>query len=185
MPHIATWLAIVLLWLQIRKADQQFIVLNQGFLSANPAFSFSNDDLPGTLAIAENTFISPDQQFQAISPFVEIENVGNLPLKYNVLRYEVLINGEVYNKPFGPDDRTEGILYPKTKATFTLPALYFDKIQHRTLKFQEIQKLALKGSIKIQYYTVSNDVKYVDRTFKWLVTGNQIRLTWDQFSDKW
>ncbi len=94
-------LALVALIYQIRSGNQQFKLLNKGYLDAKPRLDLGIDSLTNAtrLNFGEAAVVPPELSVDALNPVIELENVGNLPLKYSVRKFAIWIGEELRSPP--------------------------------------------------------------------------------------
>lgn len=185
IPAVVTGLTLLVLWNQVELSKRQFNILNQGYLDVEPHMDFARDDIQAPIQLGPDTIFKPEAEFQALNFYVVLRNVGNLPVKYKVMTYAIFINGQRYNEDFTDKDNVIGLIYPKQQATFQMKAVYFNKLQHKPIRFKDIKRLNINNALRIQYNS-SNDsgnMKEINRTFNWNIFGNRTVLSWDKLDD--
>jgi len=183
IPNIIAIFSLILAWRALNTTKEQFKLTNQGYLHVTPHM------MPGMESkkelLLKIKYISPDTRIDYLSPKVILENVGNIPLKYEVKLLDTYINNILCSEPI-EEGSGIGILYPKQKLNFNRASVSFEKIQQQSITYSELKELSVRNILKIEYHSVNapKGIKYINREFSWKFRDNMYSAQWEKFEDK-
>ena len=171
---------------QIAETKEQFRVLNQGYLNAMPRLDPARDGATSVIQVpfGGEKVVAANLSVDALNPVVNLENLGNLPLKYRIVKFDVWLNDQLRTSPLAATDNVNGVLYPKVQGNyFARPGIRLDV--RGPIPFGQLQKLTAKIHIQISYGTSKDDESMFDResSFRWLGNGGNNVFT--AIRDKW
>jgi len=178
--------ALSLLGYQIWSANRQFGLLNKGYLNAAPRIDPARSDIvaPRKIQFGGAESVDPAFPVEALNPVITLENVGNLPLKYRVLRFDVWIDGVLRTKPFGPADHVIGLLFPKTGTEFRIPGILLNS-DSSPLPFSAVIRLQLRVHVAIEYNAGNEHPCLCDREYDFRLLANGGDMTIRAINDRW
>jgi hypothetical protein len=152
---------------QLKLTENQFLLSNQGYVKV---------EMKETLIIADNEPIekvdslNDNTLYKGLSSVALLENVGNLPVKFNVIYFKICFNGnEVCEMPQTMLGKTVNIIYPNTKQDFELGEFDFtDKGAFKSKYLHEILDLHISCKVMIEYFDYNSPThkKMIDREFE-------------------
>ncbi len=155
-----------------KNAEEQFKILNQGYLDMDlPIPTFHTDNIGDNNIVVDNlndTIIRID----GIRVEINLENAGNIPLKYKTNKFKMTIDGNT--KQFDSDTLyTTGILFPN-KAKSHKSSYYYFEPRGKSLLLKDIKKMIIIVEIGIEYYSANefDKIKYLDRQFQIFIYDN-------------
>jgi hypothetical protein len=180
------FVALLALGYQIRSSNKQFRVLNKGYLNAMPRLDIGVDNATAVqhVRFGGDVVVSPDLPVDALNPVVNLENLGNLPLKYRIVKFDVWLRDQLLTKPLASTDNLTGVLYPKAQGTFfARPGIRPN--ERGPIPFGELQTLTARIYIQISYGTTKDNESMFDREmdFRWMGNGGNVVFT--EIRDKW
>lgn len=156
-------------------------------MDATPTLNLTGDDIEHSIKIPSDgtVRVADESTFQALNFGVDLRNVGNMPITYDVESFQVLINGKVVTRKLEPSDRTKNILFQDQERHFQLESVYFDQRERKPLSLLEIMKLNIQCHIRVRYdmLGMTDSPNYVDRSFEWSIYSNMMKYTWGTFND--
>jgi len=185
IANAITFATLLVLLFQIRSTNSQYAELNRGYIDPAPMLELIDDSIERVESSTDG--INPSRTFGGINAKVDLSNVGNLPVKYRVLRFDVSLSNGQRSLPLTRSDKTDGIIYPQQKTTFFVRGIPFDPAQGRRLTIPEINALEIRCRLEVEYGSsaLGKAGQKIDRTFHWTIVANQARLNWDEFNDQW
>jgi hypothetical protein len=164
---------------QLKATENQFLLSNQGYVKIEMKQDLT---LPGGATVEEAGLKEPPSVFEGLKSIAYLENVGNIPVKFKVIYFQIFFNeklaGEIPEVMFG---KTINILYPQAKQDYELGTFSFN-LEKQPVSLAQILDLHISYKILIDYYDYNNEhhKKTVDRTFEIIGT----KPIWKVVDDK-
>ncbi|MBK0381128.1 hypothetical protein [Mucilaginibacter segetis] len=170
-------------WLSLTISSKQFEIVNQSYLSLN--MSNIGITLPDNDNIVTNIIANDELLVQGFNSISEISNVGNIPLKYEVVIFNIYNNGQIWNRIDNSNKQIiEGVLYPKQTTNFQLSTTLFRK-NKKLIPFGEVKKMKLEAEVLINYSDVNKShIKSVHRVVKFIFHNNIVEVLNTRIDDK-
>jgi hypothetical protein len=163
----------------IDMAEDQFRILNQGYIQIKPAIGFQS---PFINRYEQNVTIGDEEELWAMDFSFDLQNIGNLPVAYNVKRFDVFLADTLF-KSQAKDFITNGAIYPKEETRYHLPSAFFLK-NHGLVKFKEIKKQRILEVIEIEYNDLSSShKKFIRRKIEIFIADNVIQTAVIEWED--
>jgi hypothetical protein len=153
---------------QLKLTEKQFLLSNQGYVKMKMKETLILDDNEP----AEKVKLPPSDNtlYKGLSTLAKLENVGNLPVRFNVIYFKVCFNGnEVCEIPQTMLGKTTNIIYPNAKQDFDLGELDFtDDGNPKSKYLHEIFDLHISCKLLIEYADYNNPAhkKTLNREFE-------------------
>ena len=185
VSNAITFLTLLALIYQVNSTNKQYAELNRGYIDPAPMLELIDDSIERVESSADG--IAAGRTFGGVNPKVELTNVGNLPVKYRVLRFDVTLSNGQRSLPLTKEDKADGIIYPQQKTTFFVRGIPFDPATARRLTIAEINELEIRCRLEVEYGSSAAGAaaQKLSRAFHWNIVANQARLFWDEFNDRW
>jgi len=182
--NLVAFLALIALCYQILSANQQFRLLNKGYLHAEPRLDLGGDNVVFVRQIGGGDVVLPDTPIDALNPVVKLSNLGNLPLKYRVLNFDVWFNDAQQTGKFEDTDHVIGVLFPKQDGLeFRRKGLRL--LTTGPMRFADVMNLQIKIYIRVEYHAGAEKPSYFDRHFDYRIMGNMASFVIRQVNDRW
>lgn len=159
------------------NSKRQFELVNQSYM-----------DISGIKA----TFTAPDSLLDhpleenmkrgvgAMNFGFKINNVGNIPLKFDVKVFDLFYDG-VKVKGVKESDSKNGIVYPKKDLDFSLSTTPFEKL----MSSEDLANKKISTKVVIEYTDLNdNRIKTVDREYEFIVHRYNVEFTLKNVKDK-
>ena len=169
----------------LSTSKSQFKILNQGYLNVKPELHITVPNNEARL-LTKVSKMNDDLLIDGLNPKLKLENVGKIPLKYDVEDFSIFLNDKEYQR-IEQGGRTTGVIYPEQTAIFELATVPFDHLEPtKTIRFGSLKNTKIKSTIKIAYSNIGseNRIKYCDRKLHWTVYDNFIKYVWTDINDK-
>jgi len=157
---------------QLKLTEEQFKLSNQGYVKLTLNQGFVSDEIKSDTPVPLNN--QTHYKYSTIE--AKLENVGNLPVKLNVISFQVFFNKvEAYSAPKEILTKAKDIVYPKTDLKYELGKYYYNEA-HTPLLYYEIEQLNITYKILIHYHDYNDNSKRnktIDREAK-LIEGKII-----------
>jgi len=165
----------------LNSSSRQFNFLNQGYLKAEP--NISGLTRPDINILSGPVTVNDDISFQGLNFIIDITNIGNLPVEYKILTFDIFIN-KVLRKEITKTDNSMGILYPSQNFQFITQTIFFQQ-DKSLIFFKEIKELDIKCRMRIEYNDLGlTNTKIIDRDAFFLLYDNTIATRYTSFNDR-
>jgi hypothetical protein len=184
---LVAFVALVALGYQIYSANRQFGVLNRGYLNAFPNLSPSLDTLDHTVHVQTGgqLRIDPNARFDGINLLVPLENMGNLPFKYEVKKFDVWINDVLRTAEFAKNDNTLGVLFPKQQGKYFQRAGIRINENGQGVAYGEIMSWRIKIHLEVHYHEYDEERRKLDRDYDFYFFTDGGKYVETTIRDKW
>lgn len=147
------------------NSQKEFHFLNQGYLSYKPNF----------------TLIKEGSKIGGFTFELNLNNTGNLPIRYDFLDIDIFFNGQKRNN-FSDYEYPFGILYPKEETKFFMKSVKFDS----PIEENDFFKSKMQLNFKIEYKDLSKkNTKIIDRKLESeFLNRTQIKMLHIEYNDK-
>jgi hypothetical protein len=161
---------------QLKLSEDQFTLINQGYLSPEFEVSLYSPDIKAGTAIAPNSL------WQILTTNVSLNNTGNLPIVFTVMEFNLYFNGV---KTFSLSDNqvlTPATTYPKQISPYVINAPL--KVDHTCMSIEEVIKTEITSKIVIHYHDFnSKRIKIINRSLKYYIDFNIYLTSYLDISD--
>lgn len=184
--NIVAFAALVALCYQIWSGNQQFKLLNKGYLQASPNLEFGVNNLTKAVHIPfGGEPVGPGFLINALNPVALLSNLGNLPLKYRVRVFDVWINDELKTLPLTDADHVIGLLFPKQDGMmFRRKGIELGPTG-TAFSFTHVMSLRLKIHLKMEYHEGSESPSILDREYSYQILENGGGYNITAIRDRW
>lgn len=179
---IISLIALVFSWISFRNSNIQFQIINQSYLQADMTgngITIANNDRSIQGIEANDTLF-----VQGLNCSIALTNIGNIPLKYKVTKYDILINNHLKNSVDIANDNNVGILYPKQLLNFYMRTTPFQD-NGQSIRYGNVKLMEITASVMIEYNDLnSSHIKTIDRKLKFIMHDNMMETRYLSFDDK-
>ncbi|MDB5135717.1 MAG: hypothetical protein JWP37_2320 [Mucilaginibacter sp.] len=156
---------------QLRQTEQQFRLLNQGYINLTFNQGLFVIDPDGSLRQ-----VDPDKitVFFATALMAVLENPGNMPIKFDVMHCIVYSHGtEIYRASETELSETVNTIYPKATQSFNFGTFYLGEAG---VNLQQLLDLDISYDLLINYHDFNDEqhIKKINR--KMALSGGQIMI---------
>lgn len=183
--NVIAFAALMVLGYQVWSTNNQFSELNKGLLNAMPRLDPALDNATAVQRVpfGGEQVVPADFAVDALNPVAELQNFGNLPLRYRVLKFDVWLNDQLRTQPFTSTDNVTGVLFPKAGTQFRRPGIRPDL--RGPMAFAQLQKLTARIHLQISYGTNADNERMFDRELEFRLLGNGGDILFKAINDKW
>lgn len=158
-------------------SDEQFNSVIQGYIEFEPTVQLYNE-------ILNDPNIDPRQIFeiQGLSFGGYLQNIGSLPLKYKIVKFDIYFN-DTMHKQLTAMDNIEALMYPKQSKTVNTGLAFFNSTR-KPIQLSEARNIEIRCHVIIEYSDLnSSHKKKIEREYKTILHHSGSRVIWLRFAD--